>query len=179
MILLPSLIRSVTKKDVPYQVAPGLAEASRSEFGDLELEAARVAFLVDGDEGGTRLARALGREVPSELVVDLELPGTENLLDPTQYATVFASVFQELNPGETIPEPPPLGPASNESWSKAMNDWAGQTGLRVPSKRDIAARLLEVEDGPKLSDEGRNALERTHRKLCKALKLGSGPMVGR
>lgn len=174
MILLPTLIRAVTKEDVPYQVAPGLAEASKGEYGDLDLEAARVAFLVDGDIGGANLAKALGREVPSDLVIELGFPGTENLLDPVQYAEVFAAVFQEFNPGATITGQPPLGAASAESWSKVLRDWAVRTGLHVPSKVDVAARLLEVDGGLQVSDEGRTALAEAHKKLCAALKLGAG-----
>lgn len=174
MILLPTLIRSVTGQEVPYQVAPGLAEASKGEYGDLDLEAARVAFLVDGDSGGGDLAKALGREVPSDLVVELGYPGTENLLDQTQYAQVFSSVFQEFNPGEQITGQPSLGAATSESWSKVLRDWAVGTGLKVPSKVDVAARLLEVDGGVKLSDEGRDALVEAHTKLCAALKLGEG-----
>lgn len=174
MILLPTLIRAVTEAEVPYQVAPGLAEASKGDYGDLDLEAARVAFLVDGDGGGADIAKALGREVPSDLVVDLGYPGTENLLDEVQYAEIFGAVFQEFNPGETISGRPALGPAAGASWSKVLRDWALGTGLRVPSKVDVAARLLEVEGGVKLSAEGETALAEAHKKLCAALKLGVG-----
>lgn len=174
MILLPTLIRSVTGKEVPYQVAPGLAEASKGEYGDLDLEAARVAFLVDGDSGGADLAKALGRKLPRDLVIELGVPGTENVLDQMQYAQVFGAVFQEFNPGEQITGQPSLGAATGDSWSKVLRDWAMGTGLRVPSKIDVAARLLEVEGGIKISDEGRDALAEAHKKLCAALKLDEG-----
>lgn len=174
MILLPTLIRSVTEQEVPYQVAPGLAEASKREYGDLDLEAARVAFLVDGDVGGADLAKALGREVPSELVIELGYPGTENLLDQTQYVEVFTAVFGEFNPGEQITGQPSLGAATGESWSKVLRDWAVSTGLKVPSKVDVAARLLEVDGGVKLSADGRDALAEAHKKLCAALRLDEG-----
>lgn len=174
MILLPTLIRALTGEEVPFQVAPGLAEASKDEYGDLDLEAARVAFIVDGDEGGASLAKVLGREIPSDLVVDLGLPGTENLLDATQYAETFAAVLKEFNPGGQITDQPALGAATSESWSKLLSDWADETGLKVPSKVDVAARLLELDGGVKLSDEGREALAEAYKKLCTALKLGEG-----
>lgn len=174
MILLPTLIRGATGEEVPYQVAPGLAEASKGEYGDLDLEAARVAFLVDADGGGASLAKALGREVPGDLVIQLGFPGTENLLDRGQYSGVFADVFRELNPGAQITGQPALGPAIGASWSRTLRDWAIATGLCVPSKVDIAARLLEVEGGPRLSDEGEKTLRRVHAELCVALKLNHG-----
>lgn len=171
MILLPTLIRGLTGHEVPYQVAPGLAEAPRREYGDLDLEAARVAFLVDGDCGGVRLADALGREVPKALVIQLGVPGTENLLDPEQYSAVFVGVLKEFNPDSVVPDAPQLGSATAESWAKVLDDWAAVAGLVVPSKVDIASRLLEVEDGPTLSEHGRLALAAAHRSLCQALRL--------
>lgn len=59
MILLPSLIRAATGLDfLPYQVAPGLSEAPTSQYPKLDLQAARVAFAVDGDSGGSRFGIA-------------------------------------------------------------------------------------------------------------------------
>ena len=55
MIILPSLIRaSIGLDSLPYQVAPGLSEAPTSQYPELDLQAARVAFVVDGDSGGIR-----------------------------------------------------------------------------------------------------------------------------
>ena len=174
MILLPTLMRAATGGEVPYQVAPGLAEASKDEYGDLDLEAARVAFLVDGDQGGAELAKALGREVPNDLLVELGLPGTENTLDPGQYANTFSAVLGEFNPGETITGQPSLGAATDQSWSKALHDWARGLGLKVPSKVDVAARLLEVDGGLAPSPDGADALKKAHERLCAALKIELG-----
>jgi hypothetical protein len=178
MILLPTLMRTVTGTEVPFQVAPGLAEASKDAYCDLDLEAARVAFIVDSDDGGSQLAKALGREVSSNLVIELGLPGTENLLDLAQYVEVFAAALQELNPEVQIPVMPALGAATDGSWSKALMEWARGTGLRVPSKADVASRLLEVEGGITVSDEGRHALPGAYDKLCAALRLGDGSNGG-
>lgn len=53
MILLPSLLRSATGLEVlPYQVAPGLSEVPRDFYPSLDLEGAKVAYVLDGDSGG-------------------------------------------------------------------------------------------------------------------------------
>jgi predicted ATP-dependent endonuclease of OLD family len=171
MLLLPSLMRAALGEDVAYQVAPGLSEVPRKEYGDLDLEAARVAFLVDGDEGGEALAKALGRQVPANLVVPLGLPATENVLDADSYLAVFSGVLQEFNPGVEIPAAPELGPAAGTSWAKTLDDWANGLSLRVPSKVDVAARLLEIPGGLQPSPEGAVALRHANTGLRAALRL--------
>ena len=52
MILLPSLIRAATGHDVIYQVAPGLSEVPGNFYEQLDLEASKVAYILDGDAGG-------------------------------------------------------------------------------------------------------------------------------
>ncbi len=54
-VLLPSLIREATQKEhLSYQVVPGFSEARPSDVAQFDLLAARVAFVADGDTGGSR-----------------------------------------------------------------------------------------------------------------------------
>src|SRR5260370_350742 len=71
MILLPSLIRAATGLDIlQYQVAPGLSEVPTSQYPDLDLQAARVAFVVDGDSGGLKLkGRLVASGVPGDRIM--------------------------------------------------------------------------------------------------------------
>src|SRR5699024_9258514 len=66
MILLPSLLRNVLDRDIDYQVAPGLSQASQTLMSNLGLEASRVAYLVDGDHGGRELKKSLASAGGSE-----------------------------------------------------------------------------------------------------------------
>ena len=71
MLMLPSLIKkAIRAEDLDYQVAPGLSEVPVSMYPELDLEGARVAFLVDGDDGGSELRDALIEAgVPEEMCI--------------------------------------------------------------------------------------------------------------
>ncbi|MCK7638059.1 hypothetical protein M0E82_08625 [Corynebacterium sp. P7202] len=103
MLILPSLIkRAIEVEDLDYQVAPGLSETPISMYRDLDLEAARVAFLVDGDDGGERLRRKLiSQGIPEERIVTLGAPTLENLLDPDLYKKVIVDLINEA--GGSVP----------------------------------------------------------------------------
>jgi hypothetical protein len=61
-LLLPSLLREATRKSrLGYQVVPGYAEATEIDVPELDLLAARVAFVADGDQGGAEHAQKLLR----------------------------------------------------------------------------------------------------------------------
>ncbi len=54
-ILLPRIIRESIRKDyLDFQVAPGIASISKDEVKNFELEAAKEAYIVDGDLGGDK-----------------------------------------------------------------------------------------------------------------------------
>lgn len=62
MLLLPSLIREATGLEIlPYQVAPGAAEVGRKGLRMLLSQAARVAFVLDGDGAGVERGEELVR----------------------------------------------------------------------------------------------------------------------
>jgi predicted ATPase len=55
LLLLPSLLRQATQRvSLDFQVLPGLAEVSPAQVPALELEAGRVAHVVDGNGGGAK-----------------------------------------------------------------------------------------------------------------------------
>ncbi|TLP92221.1 hypothetical protein FEF26_15040 [Nesterenkonia salmonea] len=171
MLLLPSLIRaSVDLQRLPYQVAPGLSEAPKNAFPDLDLEAARVAFLVDGDSGGEALAKKLCQVFPRERIACLPLPGIENALDAEAYRKVFTELLRQRNGSVETLELPGFPDESTKSWAKILEDWAQEAGIDFPSKTEVAYRLLEVEPVP-LSETGRAALSKLHSDLVHALNI--------
>src|SRR5690606_7866441 len=99
MILLPTLMRqALGVEELPYQVAAGLAEAPRDLLSKLDLEAARVAYLVDGDDGGSKLKRALmDVDVPENLIAELDVPGIENVVDLDVYREAIVALVAESN----------------------------------------------------------------------------------
>lgn len=170
MILLPSLMRTaVDEASLGYQVAPGLSEVPKDFFPMLDLEAAKVAYLLDGDDGGEALQEALADAgISQDLIVRLEAPGIENTLAPDVYREAMAALLAECNPDRNVPKLPELPDPDKTSWASALRTWAEEHDLKQPSKVAVANRL--VEHGKTLpSESGAELLKRAHKGLLKAL----------
>jgi ABC-type cobalamin/Fe3+-siderophores transport system ATPase subunit len=174
MLLLPSLVKgAIGVPDLEYQVAPGLSEVPAAMYPELDLEGARVAFFVDGDPGGSAIAKALmSAGVPEDRIVTLGALTLENLLDPTDYRSVICALVNEANPLVTIrlDDVPELPDPHIELWPDFLMNWARDRGYALPGKRVVASRLVE-EGCAKASDYGRPILVEAHRQL-KALLSG-------
>ncbi|MEU5038053.1 AAA family ATPase [Streptomyces rubiginosohelvolus] len=172
MILLPSLMReAVQVENLGYQVAPGLSEVPKDFYPRLDLEAAKVAYLVDGDAGGRSLKRNLVKAgVPERLIVILEAPGIENTVEVDSYRDAVSSLLVESNPGVVVPDLPDLGEAASEPWARDLYRWIERQGLRVPSKVAVANRIVE-SGSAKPSAYGRALLKSVHTELVRALGM--------
>lgn len=173
MILLPTLIRAATgETDLPYQVAPGLSEVPNDFLPKLDLEAAHVAYIVDGDDGGTKLKTALTDVgVPVSLIAELGVPGIENLLAPEAYHAAISALLPECNPDvavSNLPEVPPIAVADGDSVAKWMHGWIKDEGLKAPSKVAVANWLVENQRSTP-SATGVAVLTSLHAKLLGAL----------
>lgn len=147
MLVLPSLIKAaVGSADLEYQVAPGLSEVAPEMYPELDLAGARVAYLVDGDQGGLDRRRDLiAGGVPEDRIVTLGALTLENLLDAPSYSTTLAKLLGECNPDAVVPDLPELPNPADEVWPSFVERWAKGHSLRMPGKRIVASRL--VEDG--------------------------------
>ena len=173
MILLPTLMRAAIGQDsLPYQVAPGLSEMPKDSYPELDFQAARVAFLVDGDGGGQRLAETIGRAIPDDRVVTLDVHGIENTLDSDFYLGTFTALLRDVNAGVTIGELPSLPDATAAPWSTTLEAWAASQGWRAPTKQEIANHLIELDEVT-LSPQGVVALKQAHAALLTALGITS------
>lgn len=173
MILLPTLMRAAVGQDsLPYQVAPGLSEMPKDSYPELDFQAAKVAFLVDGDGGGQRLAETIGRAIPDDRVVALDVHGIENTLDPDLYRDTFTALLRDLNATVTIGDPPTLPDATAAPWSTTLDSWAASQGWRAPTKQEIANHLIELDEVV-LSPQGTVALKQAHAALLTALGITS------
>lgn len=175
MILLPTLIRAATdQQDLPYQVAPGLSEVPNDFLPKLDLEAARVAYLVDGDDGGARLKSNLtDAGVPDNLIADLGTAGIENLLARHSYMAAISALLPECNPGvpvRELPEVPQTAAVEAGSVARWISDWLKGEGLRPPSKVAVANWLVE-NDLATASAEGEEILKSVHANLLVALGI--------
>lgn len=143
-LVLPRLIREATGLHrLGYQVAAGIAEAGSDEIPTLDAEAAHVAYLVDGDEGGEANAKKLARAgVDNARIVHLGGEGSdlclESLIDEAIYQTCADETRNVLG--------------------------------RDPSKPEVAARLLDVDEtlvAPNMTD----VLAKLHVQLSNALQI--------
>lgn len=168
MLLLPSLIKkAIGVDDLDYQVAPGLSEVPVSMYPELDLEGARVAFLVDGDEGGKDLRDALvGAGVPEGRIATLGALTLENLLDPDSYKQTVANLINETAGSEkvAIADLPDLLVDSTTLWPRVIHDWATESGHSLPGKRVVASRLVEDRLASP-SEEGIEVLKALHERL--------------
>lgn len=171
MLMLPSLIKSaIGASDLEYQVAPGLSESPTAMYPELDLEGARVAFLVDGDQGGKdRRAALIAGGVPEGRIAELGALTLENLLDPALYLETIRVLLGECNPGTTIPELPTLADPTVGVWPNELERWAEQHLLKMPGKRVVASRLVE-EVRAQPSEYGAPILQVLHEELERILK---------
>lgn len=172
MLMLPSLIKkAIEVDDLDYQVAPGLSEAPVSMYPELDLEGARVAFLVDGDKGGKDLHDALVQAgVPEARIVTLGALTLENLLDPEAYTHVVVELINEAAGAGlvSVDDLPDLPDDGTSMWPKVLAEWAENNGHPLPGKRVVASRL--VEEGLAVpSPEGKEALKAVHQALSAVL----------
>ena len=174
MLLLPSLIKAaVDLPDLEYQIAPGLSEASTSLYSELDLEGSRVAYLVDGDNGGLKRRKALvDGGVPEWRIVTLNALTLENLLDAGSYLSAVRLLLPECNPGIKIPDLPKLPDPASVPWPGVLDTWANGQGIAMPGKRVVASRLVE-ESLARPSDLGAKALRVLHKSLEAILKVKS------
>ncbi|MDL9944607.1 AAA family ATPase [Gordonia sp. ABSL11-1] len=172
MVVLPSLIRAATGREfLEYQIAPGLSEAALEVYPDLDLEGARVAFLVDGDVGGSELRkRLIDGGVDESLIRTLDAITLENVLDPGVYANRMSELLKECNTGSTVPDLPELPVDNSLPWPTVIEKWAEPLGLKVPSKVAIASAIVESGDA-KPSADGAAALIKLDEQLCETFQI--------
>lgn len=175
MILLPTLLRKATSEtELPYQVAPGLSEIPNKLLPNLDLEAARVAYLVDGDNGGTKLREALIKAgVPENLIAKLGALALENVLKPDLYREAITALLPECNPkvaANSIPEVPMLEPSNAVPWATTTTAWIRTQKLLAPSKIAVANWLVENQKAIPSAD-GAEVLNELHKNLIAALRF--------
>jgi len=147
VVLLPVLIReAVGAEALDFQVAPGVAEASRATIARIDLQGNKVAWLVDGDDGGAENRSYLQSSgIPPERIFTLGGPGsgltTEDLV---QVDAFVDAVNEELRRShgedaavlavENVPSP--------GRWLR-LEKWCGAEALAVPNKGTVAHRIAD------------------------------------
>ncbi len=168
MILLPTLIRKATGlDDLPYQVAPGLANA-RGHDMDVEEVAARVIYLTDGDKPGSDyLSDLRASNVPESRLKSLP-PGTsvEDLLD----RDFLISVINSLLPDGA---PRPTARTFRATWTagRSITKWAADTGVAL-GKVAIAYEIIDRDPDIELAPGAGETLRDLHEQFMAAFEAG-------
>lgn len=147
-ILLPTLLRKASRTlRLPFQVAPGASETPKPVMKRLLAEGGRVAFVLDGDEGGQRLrASLIEADVPEEQVATYrdfsdEPIALEDLLTAESFAM---AVNRELQRWQTPAAE--LGVADVPLLQRFafLKKWLLERDLRNISKVAIAHAIVEL-----------------------------------
>jgi energy-coupling factor transporter ATP-binding protein EcfA2 len=146
-ILLPTLLRQATGSDrLGFQVAPGLSSVAAAGIADLDAEAGRVGFIVDGDKGGRAiLGKLLESGVSRDRIIVLEgLNSTPLELEDLVARDVYAEcVNEELQ--LWIEQPTPFRPddVSASIRTSALKQWCFRHAYDPPDKVAIAQRIVD------------------------------------
>lgn len=172
-ILLPTLVREISgDAALDYQVAPGLSNASKAAIDDLDLVAARVVYLVDGDEGGLLLREGLrGREVPEKLILVL---GEGTHPDLTIEDLIEEQVFLDAvnaEVGKQTEERLALSDLSTPVRWHSVRDWCASRSpaIEEPSKRAVAQRLVSVKREEQINGRELRLVAKEHRVTVRKL----------
>lgn len=170
LILLPSLLKEANRLTaLTYQVAPGVAEVSGSAVDDLELQSAKAAYVVDGDQGGrdhaSKLRKAgidpsrifaLGRGLETGLAV-------EDLVRKDLFARCVNDELEKSGRLDRMK----VADIPAKGRSAAVKKWCISRGYSEPRKVAVAhAIALDARiEAPVLTPRGRTVLKDLHSRL--------------
>ena len=173
-ILLPTMLREATGNDrLDYQVAPGLANVDATAARDLDLVAARVAYVLDGDGAGDDKERLLlDALVPKQRILRLggrrKVLVLEDLLDKDVYVGAVNAELARWHEGIRVP----ASAVSDAERPRSVEMWcaAQRPKLEPPSKRAVAHRVLdEARHRVVVAAKRRSVLRRLHEDITQLL----------
>lgn len=177
-ILLPTVLRQATGLHrLDYQVAPGLANVDAAAVGELDLVAARVAYVLDGDVAGDAKEKLLlDAGVPKDRIVRLGSRRSklvlEDLLDDNVYLAAVNDELSRWNANVQVPKSALTAvgrPAAISAWCKRQ-----RPTVPAPSKRAVAHRVLErAMDQTVVSSRRREMARNLHQAIIQLLNQPS------
>lgn len=147
-ILLPTLLRQATGSEkLGFQVAPGLSSVAAISVSQLELEAVRVGFIVDGDSGGKAVAAKLvGAGISADRIVILSDSGgealeIEDLVDMDVYIDAVNEEIRCWNTAAAECDSNALTPTMR---TKSLESWCRENSIGTPDKTVVAQRIVDM-----------------------------------
>ncbi|MEA5420547.1 AAA family ATPase [Spirulina sp. CCNP1310] len=177
MLLLPALLKEYLRQEVlGFQVVPGLSEASDNQIRLLGSQGKKTAYLVDGDEAGTKIASQLRSSgVPDEKIIILPQVNQQNsiLEDYIDIDSYVHAVNIELQRSHGTSKQITSSDVELPNRYRKLDDWCKIQGIKPLSekKRAIAYHLLEHRyDYPLYNQDASDSLKELYEKICKALE---------
>lgn len=174
-ILLPTLFREVIgREQLDFQVALGLGNLTDELADELDLIAARVAHLVDGDKGGSDRRKHLRRlGIPNNRIFSLGGPSSGLVLeDLVRHEAYLAGVNHLLKTWNTDLVMPASALPKTKRHAAVVRWCEKQPGdVSPPGKRAIAHAIVEIRHERKLVAGNRRATLRSlHNRIDTLLK---------
>jgi predicted ATP-dependent endonuclease of OLD family len=185
-LLLPTLLREAAGlSQLEYQVVPHFARARPEEIPNFDLLAARVIYLVDGDQGGRdHIAKLTDAGVLREQILvlggdrsDLTL---EDLIDPEVLASVVSASFADQGseielPLEAIPSTRRMHTLAE--WCEAQS--TPQEKITLPTKETLAREFLARRRDGLVDPEKREVLEKLDGEVREVLETATAHLKSR
>ena len=146
-ILLPTLLRQASGVGrLDFQVVPGLAVVAEVGVAELQTQAGRVAYFVDGDEAGDAildklLSGGVDRSSTYMLRDGDESWELEDMVDPHVYV---AAVNAQISLWTTLEQPFSTDDLDGRFATKSLADWCEKHRIRRPDKGPVAQRIVEI-----------------------------------
>lgn len=166
-IMLPTLLREAGMLGrLPFQVAPGLASVPNDKLQQLDLEAPKVAYLVDGDESGAEHARRLQAAGVSDELIH-QLPEDAVLEDFISTELYKRAVNEELFRSHGDRVKVSSGDLPDLNRPSGVQDVCDRYDVGSPSKVRVARQVVHLAGSQK--NVIRNALREALRELLAEL----------
>ncbi len=170
-ILLPRILREALGiNSLTFQVAPGIATISTNQAIELELEAIKVAFLVDGDIAGKQITKKLkkGRIKSTKII---SLPKDHTLEDFVSAKMLIDATNEELRRSNNKSLVVSVTELPRKSRITYLRSLCADQGITFPSKVKIANHIVSLPAETLIFDElKRKTLINLHSKLISALE---------
>ncbi|MBN3507929.1 AAA family ATPase [Mycolicibacterium septicum] len=167
MILLPSLFRAaIGEDDIGFQIAQGISSYNgpKNEF---EEAAARVAYLLDGDEGGgSNRKRLEDLGIVGGRIVQLDTNmAAEDYIDRNRYIEVVNGLLGDQIRTDDLD--------SSVTVSRAVENWCKQRGVATPGKTAVASALVRDRHKLRLEAGAKEKLAAVHNELLAILETAA------
>ncbi len=174
LIMLPTLMREATGLDeLRFQVAPGSSNAKPAQVAGLDLQAPRIAWLVDGDNGGRELTKKLKKNhIAKERIVPLGGATSGLVMEDLVHLEVYVDAVNEEMGRRGAHNAMPVDALSDKNRPASVDAWCESEGVPTPDKMAVAHHVVEMRETRSLVDADRVAvLVQTHREVLEALGL--------